>query len=43
LQVNKTNPAFHFYQKKGMYIEEEAIIDIGNGFVMDDYIMRLDW
>jgi GNAT superfamily N-acetyltransferase len=43
LQVNKINPARHFYHKKGMYIDEEAVFDIGNGFVMDDYIMRLDW
>jgi GNAT superfamily N-acetyltransferase len=43
LQVNKNNPALQFYHKKGMYIHEEAVFDIGNGFVMDDYIMRLDW
>ncbi len=43
LQVNKINPAVEFYRKKGMYIHEEAVFDIGNGFVMDDYIMRLDW
>jgi GNAT superfamily N-acetyltransferase len=43
LQVNKINPARQFYQKKGMYIDKEAVFDIGNGFVMDDYIMRLDW
>ena len=43
LQVNKINPALQFYHKKGMYIHEEAVFDIGNGFVMDDYIMRLDW
>lgn len=42
LQVNKNNPALQFYQNKGMYIHEEAVFDIGNGFVMDDYIMRLD-
>jgi ribosomal protein S18 acetylase RimI-like enzyme len=43
LQVNKINPALQFYHKKGMYIHEEAVFDIGHGFVMDDYIMRLDW
>ena len=43
LQVNRNNPAQFFYQKLGMYIQEEQVIDIGNGFVMDDYIMRLDW
>jgi len=43
LQVNKKNPAVEFYRKLGMSIKEEAIVDIGNGFVMDDYIMQLDW
>lgn len=43
LQVNKRNPAVQFYQKMGMYVREEAIFDIGNGFVMDDFIMQLDW
>jgi len=43
LQVNKKNPAVQFYQKMGMYVREEAVFDIGNGFVMDDFIMQLDW
>jgi GNAT superfamily N-acetyltransferase len=43
LQVNKRNPAVQFYQKIGMYVREEAVFDIGNGFVMDDFIMQLDW
>lgn len=43
LQVNKKNPAVEFYQKMGMYIREEAVFDIGNGFIMDDFIMQLDW
>jgi ribosomal protein S18 acetylase RimI-like enzyme len=43
LQVNKKNPAVQFYQKMGMYVCEEAVFDIGNGFVMDDFIMQLDW
>jgi ribosomal protein S18 acetylase RimI-like enzyme len=42
LQVNKKNPAIHFYKKQAFYIHEEAIFDIGNGFVMDDYLMKLD-
>ncbi|MFM7565975.1 MAG: GNAT family N-acetyltransferase [Flavobacteriales bacterium] len=43
LQVNKKNPAVQFYQKMGMYVREEVVFDIGNGFVMDDFIMQLDW
>ena len=39
LQVNKANSAVQFYLKKGFVIVEEAVFDIGNGFVMDDYIM----
>lgn len=39
LQVNKSNPARHFYNKIGFEIESEAVFDIGQGYVMDDYIM----
>ena len=41
LQVNKANSAKHFYLKLGFQVREEAVFDIGNGFVMDDYIMAL--
>ncbi|MFM6947077.1 MAG: GNAT family N-acetyltransferase [Flavobacteriales bacterium] len=41
LQVNKANSAKIFYQKLGFSIQQEAVFDIGNGFVMDDYIMEL--
>lgn len=40
LQVNKANKAKDFYTKMGFTIEKEYILDIGNGFVMDDYIME---
>lgn len=40
LNVNKYNPALHFYQKQGFEIAKEEVIDIGNGFVMDDYVME---
>ncbi len=40
LQVKKTNPARFFYEKTGYSIKEEVVLDIGNGFVMDDYIME---
>ncbi len=39
LQVNKANKAKDFYAHLGFQIKEEAIFDIGNSFVMDDYIM----
>ena len=40
LQVNKQNiKAISFYRKAGFSVREEAVFDIGNGFVMDDYVM----
>jgi diamine N-acetyltransferase len=41
LQVNKHNDAYSFYQKQGFIKEAEFKFDIGNGFYMDDYVMRL--
>lgn len=41
LQVNKRNAvAIAFYRKAGFIVREEAVLDIGNGFVMDDYVME---
>lgn len=40
LNVNKNNVAQHFYTKLGFTIVEDVVIDIGNGYVMDDYIME---
>lgn len=41
LQVNKRNAiAVAFYRKAGFTVREEAVFDIGNGFVMDDYVME---
>ena len=42
LNVNKYNPAFHFYKKLGFSVISEEVIDIGKGYVMDDYVMRLN-
>ena len=40
LQVNKRNErAIGAYLKAGFRIEKEAVFDIGNGFVMDDFLM----
>ena len=41
LQVNKQNSAYSFYLKHGFIKEAEFKFDIGNGFFMDDYLMRL--
>jgi ribosomal protein S18 acetylase RimI-like enzyme len=43
LQVNKHNNAYTFYLKYGFEKEAEFKFDIGNGFYMDDYIMRLSF
>ena len=43
LQVNKLNTAYTFYLKKGFIKEREFKFNIGNGFYMDDYVMRLNF
>ena len=43
LQVNKLNTAYSFYLKHGFIKEAEYKFDIGNGFFMDDYVMRLSF
>jgi ribosomal protein S18 acetylase RimI-like enzyme len=41
LQTNKRNDiAIAFYRKAGFTVREEAIFDVGGGFVMDDYVME---
>lgn len=42
LNVNRHNRALDFYLKMGMHINREGDFDIGNGFYMNDYIMRID-
>ncbi len=42
LNVNKFNPAIRFYETMGFQIEKEEVIDIGQGYVMDDYVMGKD-
>ena len=39
LNVNKQNPAVGFYKKIGFEIAETMVLDIGNGYIMDDYVM----
>lgn len=43
LQVNKRNvSAIATYRRNGYRVAEEAVFDIGGGFVMDDFIMEKD-
>jgi ribosomal protein S18 acetylase RimI-like enzyme len=40
LQVNKQNHgAIGFYRSAGFEVVREAVFEIGDGFVMDDYVM----
>jgi ribosomal protein S18 acetylase RimI-like enzyme len=41
LNVNKYNKAKFFYEKLGFIITKEEVIDIGNNYIMDDYVMEL--
>ncbi|MBC7888382.1 MAG: GNAT family N-acetyltransferase [Ferruginibacter sp.] len=43
LNVNRHNKALGFYQRFGFKIIDEQDIPIGNGYFMNDYIMRLNW
>jgi ribosomal protein S18 acetylase RimI-like enzyme len=40
LTVNKENPSVRAYQRMGFEIAEAIVIDIGGGFVMDDFRME---
>jgi diamine N-acetyltransferase len=42
LNVNKLNSAVQFYEKMGFFRAKEVVLDIGNGYVMDDYVMQLN-
>lgn len=41
LNVNKYNKAQFFYEKLGFAITKEEVIDIGNNYIMDDFVMEL--
>jgi len=42
LTVNKHNSnSIAWYKKRGFAIKEALVMDIGNGYVMDDYVMEL--
>lgn len=41
LTVNKRNTdSIAIYRKSGFVVRETAVFDIGNGYVMDDYVME---
>ena len=40
LTVNKGNPSVRAYERLGFRIAEAIVMDIGGGFVMDDYRME---
>ena len=40
LNVNKENSAKSVYESQGFCIYADGVFDIGNGFVMDDYLME---
>lgn len=41
LNVNRFNPAKSFYEKLGFWVHCEEDIDIGAGYFMNDYVMRM--
>jgi ribosomal protein S18 acetylase RimI-like enzyme len=41
LQVKRDNPAKTFYEKIGFTVTGEIDLDIGNGYLMQDYLMTL--
>lgn len=40
LNVNRYNPALHFYKACGFHVEKEVDISIGNGYWMNDFVMQ---
>ena len=44
LNVNKFNTgAIGFYKKHNFVLTKKEVIDIGNGFIMDDFVFELAW
>ncbi|BFM44718.1 GNAT family N-acetyltransferase [Flavobacterium sp. CFS9] len=40
LNVNRFNPAIGFYKKIGFEVIGESDLDIGNGYLMEDFVME---
>lgn len=43
LNVNRFNNALGFYEKYGYKIKETIDIEIGNGYLMEDYVMEMEF
>ena len=43
LEVNKNNPAKDFYHSQGYKIYEDVVIEIEHGFVMDVFLMDINF
>jgi diamine N-acetyltransferase len=41
LNVNRFNKAVGFYKNMGFTLKKEELLDIGNGYFMDDYVLEL--
>jgi hypothetical protein len=39
LNVNKYNKAKDFYYSQGFTLRREEVLDIGEGFIMDDFVL----
>jgi GNAT superfamily N-acetyltransferase len=43
LNVNRNNTkAIRAYERSGWRVTKEVVVDIGNGFVMDDFVMTIN-
>lgn len=42
LNVNRHNMAVQVYEKLGFHVVREEMNDIGKGYYMDDYVLRMD-
>ena len=40
LNVNRANKALEFYKKQGYFITKTIDIEIGNGYLMEDFVME---
>lgn len=40
LNVNRHNPSLHFYTAKGFTVLQEEMLNIGDGYFMDDFVMQ---
>lgn len=43
LNVNKNNPAIKIYESQGFKVFSEGIFNIGNGYVMDDFLLEFNF